>query len=238
MTLVTCGPPARRLVVLTAVPSTLCSFSTPGAATRVRNGVKVPPVERTEEWRACANAAMDRYADGDESAFAEVYDALSPRLFGMLVRLLKGERTLSEDLLQQTFFQIHRARGSFIRGADVFPWACAIARRLFIDDRRRGRRERIAPVEDVAALLPSVCADQEGAVDAGILAERIGRALAAMPEGQRLAFELVKRDGLSMLDAAAVLGISEAAVKLRAHRAYGALRSALHDAHNDVRTRS
>ena len=44
--------------------------------------------------------------------------------------------------MQQTLLQMHRARGSFIPGAAVMPWAFAIARRLIIDGARRRRIER------------------------------------------------------------------------------------------------
>ena len=75
--------------------------------------------------------------------------------------------------------------------------------------------------------------DGEGALDAKLLSARVDRVIATLPETQRVAFELVKRDGLSMHEAAMVLGVSEGAVKLRAHRAYEALRHALSDVVKD-----
>jgi RNA polymerase sigma-70 factor (ECF subfamily) len=54
-----------------------------------------------------------------------------------------------------------------------------------------------------------------------------------MPEGQRLAFELLKRDGLSLVEAAEILGIGVGAVKVRAHRAYEAIRAVLHEGRGD-----
>ena len=74
-----------------------------------------------------ADSAMDRYASsGDAAAFSELYDLLAPRLCGYLLRQTR-DRVLTEDLLQQTMLQIHHARGRFIRGARVVPWAFAIA---------------------------------------------------------------------------------------------------------------
>lgn len=92
--------------------------------------------------RSDADLAMDRYAAGEDAAFALVYDALAPRLYGYLVRQTR-EVARAEDLLQQTMLQIHRARSSFIVGAEVTPWAFAIARRLLVDSVRRGRREAL-----------------------------------------------------------------------------------------------
>src|SRR5262245_61205531 len=87
-----------------------------------------------------ADAAMERYANGDNAAFAELYDAIAPRLVGFL-RKATRDGVATEDLMQQTFLQIHRARGSFIPGAPVMPWALAIAKRLMIDGARRQRVE-------------------------------------------------------------------------------------------------
>ena len=62
------------------------------------------------------------------------------------------------------------------------------------------------------------------------LALVIDKELARLPESHRVAFELIKKEGLSVKEAAAVLGCTVTAVKLRAHRAYVALRAALGDA--------
>src|SRR5215467_1908558 len=87
-----------------------------------------------------ADAAMERYARGDEAAFGELYDAIAPRLLGFL-RKATRDACVAEDLMQQTLLHMHRARGSFIPGAPVLPWAFAIARRLMTDHARRRRVE-------------------------------------------------------------------------------------------------
>jgi RNA polymerase sigma-70 factor (ECF subfamily) len=168
---------------------------------------------------------MERYAAGDDTAFAAVYDALADRLHAYLrrhVRDLHG----CDDLLQETFLRMHKARGTFVTGAAVLPWAFAIARRLVVD---RARRDRLAPAgvdDDPVTLLPA--GDRpEHVVEAREAARRLGRALARLPESQRTAFELLKQDGLTLAEAAAVLGVSVTAVKLRAHRAYESIRAAL-----------
>jgi RNA polymerase sigma-70 factor, ECF subfamily len=170
---------------------------------------------------------MTRYAGGEEAAFAIVYDELAPRIYGYLVRQTR-DSARAEDIVQQTFLQMHRARGTFVPGAEVLPWAFAIARRLMIDGFRRGRREVLEDTEardERPALDPAA----DDLVQAQELATRIRRELARLPETQRVAFELVKQEGLSLAEAAQVLGTTVAAVKLRAHRAYEALRAVLGD---------
>ena len=173
---------------------------------------------------------MERYARGDDAAFGAIYDALAPRLYGYLVRQTR-DLARAEDLVQQTLLHMHRARGSFIPGAQVTPWAFAIARRLLIDGLRRGKREVLRATDDEASEDVAVATDPraDDLVQAQETAHRIQRELARLPEGQRVAFELIKQDGLSLAEAAEVLGTTVAAVKLRAHRAYEALRAVLGD---------
>ncbi len=180
----------------------------------------VPP--RTE-----ADTAMERYAAGDNAAFGLVYDVLAPRLYGYLVRQTR-DHARAEDLLQQTLLRMHRARDRFIVGAEVTPWAFAIARRLLIDTVRRGKREVLTDDgEPDAGAAPDPGADDR--VAGKELEARIRHELSRLPASQRVAFELVKDEGLSMAEAAAVVGTTATAVKLRAHRAYEALRLALGD---------
>jgi len=179
--------------------------------------------------RLPADLALDRYAAGDDAAFAEVYDAVAPRLYAYL-RKQTRDAALAEDVLQQTLLKMHLARGTFLSGAAVMPWAYAIARRLFVDSLRRGRREVLAPTDEPRETEAS---DDVPAADelvaAGQLARRLETELARLPEAQRTAFALVKQEGLSMAEAAGVLGTTVSAVKLRAFRAYQTLRVALGD---------
>jgi len=175
--------------------------------------------------RAAQDVAMERYARGDDAAFAAVYDAIAPRLYAFLLRQTRSEAR-AKDVLQQTFLKLHLARGSFMPGAAVLPWAYAIARRLWIDTTRRARHE--VPL-DVEGQEPSDDLPPDVAVYSAEIAGRVRRVLERLPENQRVAFQLVKEEELSIAEAAAVLGTTESAVKLRAHRAYQALRADLGD---------
>jgi RNA polymerase sigma-70 factor (ECF subfamily) len=172
---------------------------------------------------------MDRYAAGDDAAFSTLYDLLAPRLYGYFLRQARGAH-LAEDLTQQTLLKIHRARGQFLRGAAVTPWAFAIGRRLLIDSLRRNRRE-VAPNDDEDTLdqADSEAPSADELVQAQETARRIQRVLLSIPASQRIAFELVKQDGLTFAEAAESLGTTVSAVKLRAHRAYAALRGVIGD---------
>lgn len=173
-----------------------------------------------------ANTAMERYAQGDEAAFASVYDSVAPRVHAYLIRQTR-DRAVADDLLQQTLLQIHRKRGTYVAGLPVLPWAFAIARRLYIDECRRRKTDALWSARDVgeddrrASSLPD---DEFATREAARLVEA---ELARMPGNQRVAFELLKVDGLSHQEAAQALGTTVNAVKLRAFRAYSAIRAVL-----------
>lgn len=173
-----------------------------------------------------ADRAMERYACGDDAAFVAVYDALAPRLYGFALRWTRS-RSAAEDAVQQTLLQIHAARARFARGSAVLPWAYAIARRLLIDLGRRGGREELrgGDVLDPQEAAPAPSPDD--ALHLRRVEAEAHRDLERLPRAWREAFELVKFEGLSIAETAEVLGISQGAAKVRAHRATAALRESI-----------
>lgn len=171
-----------------------------------------------------ADLAMDRYADGDDAAFAEVYDGIASRMLGWIERRTRGDRALAQDLLQSTLLCMHDARGRFIRGACVLPWAYTIARRLLIDTmRKRHSAERY----EEAMLDEPEQPDAEGLAEAAETARCIATAFGALPARSREAFSLMRGEGLSLKETAEVMGTTVTAVKLRMHRASRALHAAM-----------
>jgi RNA polymerase sigma-70 factor (ECF subfamily) len=202
------------------------SYAVPSPVDFLSSSQDAVASERVDPICARADSAMDRYARGDDQAFAEVYDAVAPRVHAYLLRQTKN-RVSADDLLQQTLLAMHRHRGSYASGLPVLPWAFAIARRLFIDEYRRRRTDalwsarHVADEDRVASSFP----DDEMA--SRQTAEQVRAALARLPETQRAAFDLLRVEGLSHDQAAQVLGTTVAAVKLRAFRAYCAIRAVL-----------
>jgi RNA polymerase sigma-70 factor (ECF subfamily) len=176
---------------------------------------------------SAVNQAMDRYAVGEDDAFQELYELLSPRLYRYLLRQTR-DRGRAEDLMQQTLLQIHTSRGRFLRGADVTPWAFAIARRLLIDSIRRRKRESETN-DRLLSLDPLHEPGSDELLQSKRLAETLAHVLAQLPDSQRTTFEMIRQDGMSLREAAAVMGTTVNAIKLRAHRAYVALRSSIAD---------
>lgn len=169
---------------------------------------------------------MARYAAGDDTAFSELYDEVAPRVLAFLLRKTR-DRERAEDLMQQTFLQIHRARGRFIPGSPVMPWAIAIARRLTIDEQRRAGRTARWFADELPDVPDPLAPCGYHQVSASQVAGRLDAELARLPATQRQAFELMRLDGLTLEEAALASGTTVSAIKSRSHRAYETLRGAL-----------
>ena len=184
------------------------------------------------------DAIMDQCANGSEEAFAKLYRRAGPRVHGFLLRMC-GNPPLADDLTQEAFLRVYIARGNFERGAAALPWIFAIARNAYIDFKRHSRVRRMVRGEGgVFAQAIEREADPETRGDEALAGrEMLGivrATLAGMPVLLREAFVLLRFEGLSVHDAAQVLGASEGAVKIRAFRAYELLRAAL-QIHSDAK---
>ena len=173
---------------------------------------------------------MAAYVAGDGRAFEQLFARLAPRLHRFFQRSFRSEAT-ADDLLQKTFLKLHRARDTYKPDMRVAPWAFAIAARVRLDEFRR--RKRLAEDGDEEALARADEAQaaearerDESAID-GDTADAVRRAVDALPESQRVVIHLNRFEGMTFAEIARVLGTTEGAIKLRAFRAYGALRQAL-----------
>jgi RNA polymerase sigma-70 factor (ECF subfamily) len=175
---------------------------------------------------------MCRYADGEEEMFAVVYDAVAPRLEAYLRRNLRNQ-ALVDDVVQQTFMQMHAKRGTFERGAQVLPWAFCIARNFMIDALRKSRHEGSAETtatdDPAATWLVSAVATADQIIEARQTEQRIVAVFAGLTERQRAAFELTKGDGLSQSEAAQILGTTVMGIKQCVHKVHKKLQRALED---------
>jgi RNA polymerase sigma-70 factor (ECF subfamily) len=172
------------------------------------------------------DAAMRRYARGDDRMFGTLHRLLSPRLVGFIVRLA-GSRATAEDLAQETWLHVHRSRSTFADGSAAVPWVYTIARNVYCDHVRSVRLRAGVPLSGDLELVDHSGRDAESEAIVSEAANVVEQVLARIPASQREAFVLLRYEGLSVGDAAAVLGTTENALKLRAFRAYEALRAAL-----------
>jgi RNA polymerase sigma-70 factor (ECF subfamily) len=177
-----------------------------------------------------ADEAMSQYAQGDVAAFEIVYEVVAPRIEGYVRRKIRDSARV-EDIVQQTFENMHKARGTFVPGSDVLNWAFAIARNLVCDTGRKAGRETVSDMtaenETMGAVLAAAVAGGEELFLARETGAQLVRTFEGLTKLQQEVFELVKLEGLSYQQAAATLGITVPAVRMYAHRAYVSLREAV-----------
>jgi len=166
---------------------------------------------------------MVAYQAGELSAFERLHQHLSPRLRKYLISLsLNVPR--AEDLLQETFLQIHRSRHTYSPQRPVAPWAFGVARHVYLMDCRswaRRRRLETEPLED----LPEIPVPPMG--EGFPNRDLVSRAMTMLPEDRREPLILHHVWGFSFKEIAGILGIREGAAKVRAHRARKQMESLL-----------
>jgi len=182
----------------------------PGAK---KEGVPAPAGPDQAERELCA--LMEGYLAGRIEAFDGLYAALAGRLRGYLMAQCR-DAALADDLLQDTFLQMHRSRHTYEPGRPVTPWVFAIARHVFLMKRRStGRRLRFEERLTADATAGDVVRDD---VKAMVEKDEVRRALEQVPADQREALLLPHVQGWSFAEIAARLGIRVNAAKTRAFR--------------------
>ena len=164
---------------------------------------------RRAQWMAQAQR-------GDRIAYAALLDDVGPTV-RRYVRARVRDVEDAKDVYQDVLMALHRARHTYEPSRAFEPWLFAIARRVVA--RRFGDRAVRATREVLVAALPDVGVDGDGRLKVDL-----ERAWSALTPDQREALVLLKLDGLSLEAAAPRAGTTVGALKVRAHRAYRALR--------------
>lgn len=166
---------------------------------------------------------MVAYQGGSYEAFEQLYAALVGPVRGWLTGAT-GDRTHAEDLAQETFLQVHRARHTYDAAYPVMPWVMGIARHVYLMDRRSAsRRPRYVAHEEAPER--GVAAEAERHIAGAPVREALRR----VSPDRRRALLLHHIGGLSFREIARRLGIRETAAKLRSSRGMGQLREGLRD---------
>jgi RNA polymerase sigma-70 factor, ECF subfamily len=168
---------------------------------------------------------MADYQAGNLAAFDALYAQLAPPLRRFLLSLSHDD-TWVDDLVQETFLQLHRSRRTYSASFPVQPWAFAIAHHVFLMGRRVRRRKHdfdAVPAEGRDTAFVRSCEEAIAARD------HLARAMVQVSPGNRRAVWLHHVLGWSFADVARMLGIREAAAKLRSSRGMSDLRQKLSD---------
>jgi RNA polymerase sigma-70 factor (ECF subfamily) len=169
--------------------------------------------------------AMRAYQSGDATAFHRLYAALGPVVRRYLRSVARDDARV-DDLVQETFLQLHRARRTYNPERPVIPWALAIARHVFLMECRvRKRKYDPAAVEFDEHVVVAEAGVGRGPDDAILARDALRRSLASLTPGTRRVVLMHHVQGWSFREIGERLGIKSAAAKLRASRGMNALRS-------------
>ena len=171
-----------------------------------------------EEFNSDENL-MARYAAGDADAFEELFLRYEPRAYAFFLQRTSSPQR-AEDLYQELFLRIHRARDRYDPTRAFTPWFFQIANRLLIDDRRRAYRSQELPIEDWE---PS--ADLPASDDVVSERQEVSQLLHALSPEERYVVLSSKVVGIGYPELAEHLGKSVDAVKKMASRAIRRLRA-------------
>ncbi len=166
---------------------------------------------------------MDAYIDGNDQAFRILFERYAPILLRLTRRHLRSDE-LAEEIVQQTFFRLHGARKDFRRGSKLRPWVMTIAMNLVREHWRRKKRRKMTALEVEAQAAPEADFMPLEIRERSAL---LHAALEKLPTSQREVVELHWFQERPYAEVATIVGTSEGAVRVRAHRAYATLKQLL-----------
>ena len=183
---------------------------------------------------------MLAYAAGDASAFDTLYARHKGGVYRYLLRQCR-EAAIAEELFQDVWMNLIRARASYAPTAKFATWLYRLAHNRLIDHYRASGHLTLVSADDEAheeaiAALPGAASDEPQArAETHELGERLRGAVAALPPAQREAFLLQQEGGLSLAEIAELTGVGTETVKSRLRYAFAKLRATLVDLDDGLR---
>ena len=172
---------------------------------------------------------MVRVRDGDEKAFRDLFQRYARRLVGYADRFFHN-RARSEEVVQEVFLRVWRARARYEPRAKFSTWLYTITSRACLNELRRSSNRAVEPLDEqrpAAGVCGSAMADD--LVEGGQMQHAIEDCLRQMPDNQRNALVLTRFGDHSYSEAAALLQVSVSAVKSLVFRAASAIRQVVTD---------
>jgi RNA polymerase sigma-70 factor, ECF subfamily len=207
-----------------------------GAGAALRPGE--PRVGLRDELDPKSDAAiMLRVAEGDEAGFNYLAAKYHRPMIHFLYRMV-GNQAVAEELAQEVFLRVYRARSSYRAEARFSTWLYRIATNLAVNHARDTRHERSAQTvyldqpDEETGTTPDVADDEPTAEQQLLRDERMAAIrlhVMALPERQRTAVLMHKYQGMDYRQIGDVLKLSESATKSLLFRAYQTLRDKLKD---------
>lgn len=179
-------------------------------------------------------ALVARVRDGDETAFAEIFEAHYARLVAF-ARGSSGARDVAEETVQDVFVHIWARRASWTIERSLTAYLFRAVRNRVSNERRTLRLETAYAeqiVREIGTAGVEVATERaDDRLDEAELEAALAKALSMLPERPRQVFLLNRRENLSYAEIADVLGIALKTVEMHMGRALSALRATLAEWH-------
>ncbi len=148
---------------------------------------------------------MILYQNGDEAAFAILYERHSSKIFGFIKsRIRTSERC--QDIFQQVFMKIHKSKHLYNKSHPLLPWLFTITKNTIVDDARKIKKySNQIQIDDLQIAAP--------ALEVGFKLDDITLQLEQIPLKQRSVIEMRYADEKTFEDIAQVLKTSDANVR-------------------------
>jgi RNA polymerase sigma-70 factor, ECF subfamily len=157
---------------------------------------------------------LRRAGRGDQAAFADLYDQLSPMVYGVVLKVVR-DPAQAEEVAQEVFVELWRLAARFDGSkGSARTWAATLSHRRAIDRVRSEQAARDRQQRDAAHVVrehDTVVAEIESSIDQA----RVRKALAQLSDLQREAVELAYFGGHTYREVAVLLDVAEGTVKSR-----------------------
>ena len=165
---------------------------------------------------------VERARAGDDRAFDQLVRLYMQQAFRVAYRVV-GHREDAEDLVQEVFIAAHQYLDSFDVERAFGPWLMRIVMNRGSNARRSRARRMTEPEVDAVSQRPSALEERERQE----LGEQLARALATLPERQRLIVTLFDVDDMTSTEIGELLDIAPGTVRWHLHEARRGLRAVL-----------
>ncbi len=170
------------------------------------------------------NALMLKVKSGDLDKMGLLYERYKKRLFGFFYNM-NGNAPLSEDLVQNVFVRMLKYRHSFTGDGSFAAWMFRTARNVNYDHFRKNRKNRNLDALSVLEYKLKDEEDMDSKMNHQDTVNQLNQALQMLPIEKREIVILSKYKEMKFSEIGAVLGCSEGAAKVKAHRALKELRT-------------
>src|SRR2546426_12463022 len=201
--------PALKLVSRRAAPP---PEGTPGSG---------PAESRDVDW----SILMVHAQAGERAAYRRLLDEITPYVRSLAAKAHRDASDI-EDTVQDVLLTVHAVRHTYDPARPFGPWLVAIANRRVVDALRRQGRSRAREVV-LETEHETFAAPEANYHEAASEARALREAVESLPPGQRGAIRMLKLREMSLKEAAAVSGMTVAALKVATHRAVKSLRKVL-----------